>query len=71
MYLEPKSTSPSAKGGRYVTNMKRVTVSLPDDVDKRLMKLKQTKKFSKSSYSEVIRQVLQRGLEKDSGPKAS
>ena len=54
-----------------MTNMKRVTVSLPDDVDKRLMKLKQTKKFAKSSYSEVIRQVLQRGLEKDSGPKAS
>ena len=30
MYLEPKSTSPSVKGGRCVTNMKRVTVSLPD-----------------------------------------
>ena len=71
MHLEPKSTSPSVKGGRCVTNMKRVTVSLPDDVDKRLMKLKQTKKFAKSSYSEVIRQVLQRGLEKGSGPKAN
>ena len=54
-----------------MTDMRRVTISLPEDIDKRILKLKKTNKFVRESYSEIARQLLLKGLEKESKDKAS
>lgn len=48
-----------------MTDMKRRTVSLPDDLAEEIDQLKQTEEFEHKSYSEVIRQLIMRGLASD------
>ena len=47
-----------------MTDMKRTTVSFPDDIVFKLNKLKETKEFHNCSYSEIIRNLVLRGLDK-------
>lgn len=47
-----------------MTDMKRITVSLTDEIVEALDALKQTDKYKSFSYSELIRILVQRGLEK-------
>lgn len=47
-----------------MTNMKRTTVSLPDELVKALRELKENPEFSKCSDSELIRRMVLLGLEK-------
>ncbi|MFR3238104.1 MAG: ribbon-helix-helix protein, CopG family [Acutalibacter sp.] len=54
-----------------MTDMRRVTISLPEDIDKRILRLKKTNKFVRESYSEIVRQLLLKGLEKEMKDKAS
>lgn len=53
-----------------MTDMRRVTISLPEDIDKRILRLKKTNKFVRESYSEIVRQLLLKGLEKETKDKA-
>lgn len=46
-----------------MTEMRRVTVSLPDDLDRRILNLKKDDRFVRCSYSEIVRQVLDHGFE--------
>lgn len=46
-----------------MTDMRRVTISLPNDIDMRILRLKKTNRFLKASYSEIVRQLLVKGLE--------
>lgn len=46
-----------------MTKMKIVSFPVPDALDKRIHELKKDDKFSKCSYSEIVRQLLTRGLE--------
>lgn len=50
-----------------MTNMKRLTVSLPDDLVEALEILRTTAEFSGKPYSEIIRTLIQRGLENKKG----
>ena len=50
-----------------MTNMKRLTVSLPDDLVEALERLRTTAEFSGKPYSEIIRTLIQRGLERKKG----
>ena len=52
------------KGGENVTDMKRITVSFPDNIVRELERLKKTKKYATAPYSMIIRDLVQRGLEK-------
>lgn len=45
-----------------MTEMRRVTISLPEELDKRLMELKKDDRFVRCSYSELVRQVLDHGF---------
>lgn len=45
-----------------MTNMRRVTVTLPDNLDRRILELKKDDRFVRCSYSELVRQVLDRGF---------
>ena len=49
-----------------MTDMKRTTVSLPDELVEALAELKKTDEFKNVSYSELIRAMIQRGLDKAS-----
>ena len=46
-----------------MTEMRRVTISLPDEIDKKVLELKKDDRFIKSSYSEVVRTLIIIGLE--------
>jgi len=50
-----------------MTDMKRTTISLPDELVEKLDELKQTEEFKNVSYSELIRSMIQRGLDKAAG----
>lgn len=45
-----------------MTEMRRMTVSLPDELDKRIMELKKDDRFIRCSYSEIVRQLLDHGF---------
>mgnify|MGYP000856494993 FL=1 len=45
-----------------MTDMRRVTIAIPDDLDKRILELKKDDRFVRGSYAEVVRQILERGL---------
>jgi hypothetical protein len=71
-YNIDKTKSSKPKGGmQQMTDMRRVTISLPEDIDKRILRLKKTNKFVRESYSEIVRQLLLKGLEKEMKDKAS
>lgn len=46
-----------------MTEMKRVTVSFPDDLDAAIIALRKTKQFERCSYSEIVRNLIARGLD--------
>lgn len=46
-----------------VTDMKRVTVSIPEEIDKKILELRKEDRFIRCSYGEIVRQVLLAGLE--------
>ena len=48
-----------------MTNMKRTTVSFPDEIVDALVSLKKTDEFKGCTDSEIIRRLVIRGLEKD------
>lgn len=45
-----------------MTNMKRVTISLPDSIDRRVLELRKDDRFVRCSYSEIVRRLLEAGL---------
>lgn len=50
-----------------MTDMRRVTVSLPDDIDKRILELRKDDRFIRLSYAEIVRRLLEQGLKSASG----
>jgi len=43
--------------------MRRVTISLPDELDKQILELKKDDRFVRCSYSEIVRKMLSRGFD--------
>lgn len=50
------------KGVYKLTNMKRTTISFPDELTERIFALRKDERFVRCSYSELIRQLAERGL---------
>ena len=48
-----------------MTDMKRITVSLTDEIIAAIAEIKETERFKSCTYSEIIRILVQRGLEKE------
>lgn len=46
-----------------MTNMRRVTIAFPDGMDERILDLRKEDRFVRCSYSEIVRQILERGFE--------
>ncbi len=47
-----------------MTEMRRVTISVPDDIDKAVLELRKSEAFVRDSYSEIVRKLLLAGLNK-------
>ena len=45
-----------------MTDMKRITISVTDEIDKAVEELKKTDEFRDAPYSGIIRQLVERGL---------
>lgn len=45
-----------------MTEMRRVTISLPDEIDKKIIELKKQDRFVRCSYSEIIRILIATGI---------
>ena len=45
-----------------MTEMRRMTISLPDELDKKILELKKDDRFIRCSYSEIVRQLLDDGF---------
>lgn len=45
-----------------MTEMRRVTITVPDDVDKKVLQLRKDDRFVRCSYSEIVRQMLDLGI---------
>lgn len=54
-----------------MTDMKRVTISVPENMDKRIVELRKKDEFMRCSYSEIVRQLLMAGLAAKSDKKES
>ena len=50
-----------------MTEMRRVTVSLPDEIDRRILDLRKQEGFARCSYSELVRRALEAGIAKIDG----
>ena len=46
-----------------LTDMKRVTISVPDWLDKAVLEMRKDDRFVRCSYAEIVRHILQLGLE--------
>ena len=63
-YFKMRKYTTFLKGVFQMTDMKRTTISLPDELVEALSLLKQTDEFKNASYSEIIRVMIKRGLNK-------
>ncbi len=45
-----------------MTELRRVTITLPDEMDKAILQLKKEDRYVRCSYSEIARQLLGLGL---------
>lgn len=46
-----------------MTDMRRVTISLPEEIDKQILELRKDDRFVRCSYAAIVRQMLERGLD--------
>ena len=46
-----------------MTDMRRVTVSIPDEIDKRILAMRSIPGFERCTYSEIARRLFDAGLE--------
>lgn len=45
-----------------MTKLRRVTISLPEEIDEQILALRAHKAFARCSYSAIVRHILQYGL---------
>ena len=46
----------------FMNDSKRMSISLTDDMEQAIVNLRKTDRFCRSSYSEIIRELLRAGL---------
>ena len=46
-----------------MTDMRRITISLPEELDKQILELRKDDRFVRYSYAEIVRQILKNGLD--------
>lgn len=54
-----------------MTNMKRISISIPGSLDEKILALRKTDRFVRCSYSEIARKLLERGLDPINAERAA
>ena len=54
-----------------MTEMRRVTISLPEELDKKILELRKDDRFVRCSYAEIVRQMLENGLDMNAAARNS
>lgn len=54
-----------------MTEMRRVTISLPEELDKKILELRKDERFVRCSYAEIVRQMLENGLDMNAAARGS
>lgn len=54
-----------------MTEMRRVTITLPDAMDKAVLQLRKDDRFARCSYSEIVRQMLDLGLKANASKEST
>lgn len=54
-----------------MTEMRRITIALPDEIDQKILELRKDDRFIRCSYAEIVRQLLERGLAKEADKPTS
>lgn len=54
-----------------MTEMRRVTITLPEAMDKAVLQLRKDDRFARCSYSEIVRQMLELGLKAKANTEAT
>jgi len=47
-----------------MTDMRRVTISIPDEIDQRVLAMRKEDEYARCTYSEIVRRLVLKGLEK-------
>lgn len=50
-----------------MTEMRRITIAVPDEIDKRILDLRKDDRFIRCSYAEIVRQLIEAGLKATGG----
>lgn len=48
-----------------MTSMRRITISIPHDMDKKILEIRKKDEFVRASYSEIVRVLISAGLNFD------
>lgn len=59
------------KGVKALTEMRRITIALPDEIDRRILEMRKDDRFVRCSYAEIVRQLLEKGLAEEADKPAS
>ena len=51
-----------------MTGMRRVSIPIPEDLDKEILAMKKSDEYVRCSYAELVRILLKRGLDKLPAP---
>lgn len=51
-----------------MTGMRRVSIPIPEDLDKEILEMKKSDEYVRCSYAELVRLLLKRGLDKQPAP---
>lgn len=54
-----------------MTEMRRITIALPDEIDRKILEIRKDDRFVRCSYAEIVRQLLEKGLENGTDKPAS
>lgn len=46
-----------------MTDMRRITVALPERLDNQILELRKDERFLRCSYSEIVRQAMEHGID--------
>lgn len=54
-----------------MTEMRRISLAIPEDLDKRLLELRKKDRFIRCSYSEIVRRMVYRGIDAEKAVEAA
>lgn len=54
-----------------MTGMRRISVAIPEEMDKRLLEMRKDERFIRCSYSEIVRRMMDQGMKMERSVKTA